>query len=322
MKILLLTLLFLTACASSNTSTRNPNSTNSINEIGQQVLGTSYQGPFEINPEGYKRTKAKVYLPLQYDAKKSWPVIMLLHGFGGTIDIQDNYLTMRFRVSKKGFILVIPEGTPTPNGIKTPEGEDLSGKPFWNATDFCCDFGKTGVDDVTYLSRLLDEVKSRYSVDEKRVSLFGHSNGGFMANRLACEIGDKLNGMASLAGGSFKDGKLCRAPTPNKFLQIHALDDDRIPYTTHPEFAGGRETIDQWLTRNRCNAQSKKKNDVDYVFLIPGADTQEETWTNCKSGKKVALWTIKAHKAEKHNPHIPIFHLNFSDAVIDFLLRD
>src|SRR4051812_3323016 len=86
---------------------------------------------------------AAVLLPADYTIDRAWPLVILLHGYGATADLQDIVFGLGVRVDDLGFILVKPEGT-----------TDASGAQFWNATDECCDFGGTGVDDVGYLSGL------------------------------------------------------------------------------------------------------------------------------------------------------------------------
>lgn len=284
-------------------------------------IANPFLGPFNVNPEGAKRAPAKVYLPLDFARKEQWPLVVLLHGFSGTADTEDLYLTLRFRVSARGFVLLTPDGTATPAGVKGADGRDLSGLQFWNATDFCCDFGKTAVDDVGYLNKLIRLVTEKYNIDPARVYLFGHSNGGFMANRLACEDGPTFAGIASLAGGSFASTEQCTQPKPIKYLQIHALNDKTIPYHDDPRFAGGSATVQQWLARNKCQGASRKTLHQDFLLLAPGNDTALEAWNDCESGKPVAFWTIQAHEGEHHDPHVPIFNLNFTDAVLSFLLN-
>lgn len=282
-----------------------------------------FQGPYDAVLPEFNRPSAKVYLPLQYSrgaGQKKWPVLVLLHGFGGTAETEDLYLTLRFRVSSRGFILVTPDGLKMPQGTLSPEGRDVSGNQFWNAIDSCCDFGKTGVDDVGYLKALVHQIKKQYSVDSSRVYLLGHSNGGFMANRMACEIGDELAGVANLAGGSFKNEENCRAPAAMPYLQIHAENDKTISYVGTATYAGGEESVAQWIRRNGCSARSKKSSKRDFLFLIPENDTSVETWTNCQGGNEVAFWKIKAFEGEHHNAHVPLFNLNFTESVLDFLL--
>ena len=101
---------------------------------------------------------------------------------------------MKFRplAEARGFLYCYPDGT-----------IDRWGNRFWNATDACCDFGNTGVDDAGYLRGVIEEIARRFAVDRKRVYLIGHSNGGFMAYRMACQSADLIAGIASLAGTTF-----------------------------------------------------------------------------------------------------------------------
>lgn len=315
-------MLFLTACAGTPKRTIASGPEGSNLPMVPALLAKTFQGPFLVNPEGATRAAAKVYLPLEFAKKESWPLVVLLHGFSGTAEIEDTYLMMRYRVSSRGFILLTPDGSALPKGTTTPDGGDVSGLQFWNATDFCCDFKKTNVDDVGYLSKLIETVKLKYNVDPDRIYIFGHSNGGFMANRLACEMGGQIAGIASLAGGTFADAGKCRAPTPVAYLQIHAEDDRKIPFENGPpEMAGGRLTVQQWTTKNGCAGSSRKTLEQDFLFFAPGNDTKQEIWTNCKSGKPVAFWTINTFENEHHNPHIPVFNYSFGEKVLDFLLE-
>lgn len=282
----------------------------------------NYQGPFMVNPSGETRQASQVYLPLQYDANTEWPLVILLHGFGGTAEQEDTYLTMRFRASEKAFVLVTPQGLSTPAGTAIPGGPDYSGRPFWNATDFCCDFARTRVDDVSYLNRLIDAVSAEYKIDPRRIYVFGHSNGGFMANRLACEIGDRLAGIASLAGGTFDQVAKCAKPVAVPFLQIHAPNDDTVVYDLNTQYGGGVQAVNQWIQRNGCTGPATKLARQDFLLLKSGEETSIQEWQNCTSSKPVAFWTIDEFTAKNHNPHIPFFNWSFSGAVLDFLLKN
>lgn len=275
----------------------------------------------EIHLENYKRKPALAYLPDQYSDSKSWPLVILLHGFTGTAKSQDRYLKLSERVSKRGFIALVPEGTETPAGTIGEDGRDLGGNQFWNAIDTCCDFGRTGVDDVGYLLTLIKHVKQKYKIDDTQVFVMGHSNGGFMANRLACESGETFAAIANLAGGTYKDPAKCNKPSAVRYLQIHAENDETILYNEAPYWAGGRPTVDQWLNKNGCSAEAGRADAKDYVWLIRGADTEPTVWKNCSSQKEVQLWTIRSYEHRLHNPHIPFFHASFMDAVLDFFFK-
>jgi polyhydroxybutyrate depolymerase len=278
-----------------------------------------FQGPFSLNPSGETRKAANVFLPLQYNenaGQKKWPLIILLHGYSGTADSEDRqYLMLRYRVSTRGFILVVPEGT-----------ADKKGNHFWNATDTCCDFDQSNVNDVDYLLKIIALAKLNYKVDPSRVYLIGHSNGGYMANRLACEQSGVIAGIASLAGGTYKDPTKCRLKEPISYLQIHAENDPTVSYSDTPAYAGGLATVHQWVTRNNCLGDPTQGTGMKSVLLIPGfaKDTSVLNWKACEKGTEVALWTIKKYESPKgdpiqYQPHIPIPSLTFMDSVISFL---
>ena len=93
-----------------------------------------------------------------------------------------------------GFLYAFPDGT-----------RDRLGNRFWNASDACCDLFQSGVDDVAYLTAVIDDMSARFHVDAKRIHLVGHSNGGFMSHRYACDRAERVAAFVSLAGDNYKD---------------------------------------------------------------------------------------------------------------------
>ena len=115
------------------------------------------------------------------------PLIVSLHGFGGSSAYQSAYVPLQARVNTDGFALLLPNGA-----------RDGEGNRFWNPTDWCCEGGKSGEDDVAYLTELVAE--ARTVRDFGPVYFFGYSNGGFMAHHMACKGLPGLRAVASLAG--------------------------------------------------------------------------------------------------------------------------
>ena len=118
------------------------------------------------------------------------PLIVSLHGYGGNSADHAAYVHLHERVNTDGFALLLPNGT-----------LDSRGYQFWNPTDRCCDGGKSGEDDVAYLTELVASAKK--VKDFGPVYFFGYSNGGFMAHHMACKGLPGLRAVASLAGTSY-----------------------------------------------------------------------------------------------------------------------
>ncbi|MCA9269673.1 MAG: prolyl oligopeptidase family serine peptidase, partial [Planctomycetales bacterium] len=184
---------------------------------------------------------ARLFLPSNYNSRTDWPVVVLLHGYSAGGVLQDLYLGLSRRVDELQVVALIPEGTR--NGL---------GLPFWNATEFCCDTFGSGVDDVGFINKLVDHVVETYRVDAKRVYVMGHSNGGFMAFRLACEAPERYAAMLSLAGATFKDEKRCKATLPTTIVAVHGTLDPIVLYGGTPLYPGAEETVSRFRSRNGC----------------------------------------------------------------------
>jgi polyhydroxybutyrate depolymerase len=304
-KFLFLTMFFAVGCATS--SPRQPSS----------FFG-NYKGPMEVSPVGFNRP-SKIFLPKNYDEKDKWPLILMLHGYTSNASQADTLLGLSKRVTSRGFLLLTPEGTELPY---TDEAHGWKkGDKFWNATDFCCDLEKTNVDDVGYLLALIKEASARYHVDEERIYLFGHSNGGFMTNRLLCETDRFFAGAITLAGSTYKDPKMCRLKNPVSYLQVHAEDDPTVAYGENQFHAGGLGTVEQRVSAAGCKGAGVKGPEEELVFSISGLDTTPTTWSNCEERTEVILWTLRPYESRWHAPHHPWFRDAAGEKAIDFLMR-
>ena len=81
------------------------------------------------------------------------------------------------------------------------------------------------------------KVQARYPVDSRRVFVLGHSNGGYMSHRMACDHADLIAGIVSLAGAAYDDppaGELplprCRPSEPVAVLEVHGMADGTVRY--------------------------------------------------------------------------------------------
>ena len=247
---------------------------------------------------------AEVQIPSDYTATTRYPLIIVLHGYGATGAIQSAYLGLNDRVDSKQFVMVRPDGTANANGTR-----------FWNATPACCaavaefedNSGEdyTQIDDVAYIRSLIEEASKTYSIDTSRIGLFGHSNGGFMALRMACESSDYVTALVSLAGSTFDNPATCAPATnPVSVLTIHGDLDETISYAEGaigPEsYPGAVETSGRFASLAGCDADNPVIQDnLDVVGNIDGAESTVLSYTDCNEGTGVEFWTIVG------GPHIP-----------------
>jgi polyhydroxybutyrate depolymerase len=256
-----------------------------------------------------------VFVPSGYDAATPTPLVILLHGFGFSGAVQEAYLQHQPLAEARGFIYVHPDGT----------NDNVVGRSAWNATPACCAFG-SDVDDVGYLLSIIDQVSADHNVDAKRVYFIGHSNGGFMSYRMACEAADRVAAIAVLAGATFDDPADCDPSQPVSVLHVHGTEDDTIAYegATTPiineAYPGARQSVSTWAQYNGCDPVATPGEDgLDIDQLIPGPETTTEIFDGCPTGIDVELWTIEGGK---HIPDIatPTPPYPLSEGMIDFLL--
>lgn len=256
-----------------------------------------------IAPPAWTERPATVYAPAGYDPQKAWPMVVLLHGYSASGFVQNLYLGLSDRTTKDGFVLVVPDGT-----------KDTNGNLFWNATDYCCDFGGVGVDDVAYIGALMDEAEATLNIDAKRIYLVGHSNGGFMSYRMACEVGDRIAAIVSIAGATFMDESKCVGTARVSVLQVHGTDDDTILFDGTGGYPSAAETISRWTARDGCSEQTETAEAFDLDDAVPGDETQTTRWSACQDATTVELWTMYG------SGHIPAFPADFSARAMQFLL--
>jgi polyhydroxybutyrate depolymerase len=263
-------------------------------------------GPRVPRTLGPADRRAEFVVPPAHDGTTPLPLMMLLHGYGATGSAQGLYFRASATARARGYYLILPDGT-----------VDSSGNHFWNATPACCNNDGSTVDDVAYLTSLIDEAESLVPVDTTRVYIYGHSNGGFMSYRLACELSERITAIVSLAGADFLNETDCVPTRAVSVLQVHGTLDDMVAYDGTAEYPSARDDVLRWAGRAGCDAAtSTSGGSLDLVDSLPGAETTVEKWnTGCEPGLDAELWTITG------GSHIPSFNATWPPAVADWLLR-
>ncbi|WP_198318931.1 alpha/beta hydrolase family esterase [Azotobacter chroococcum] len=168
---------------------------------------------FTLRHDGLLRTY-RLHVPASYSAARPTPLLVALHGGGGSMDhqVDDARYGLIGKSEREGFILVFP------NGFSRLRSGKLA---TWNAGECCGAARDRQVDDVGFIRQVVAKVARQMTIDRHRIYAAGMSNGGMMAYRLACEMADVFRAVASVAGcaaarrrGPFPSCTSMRGTTP------------------------------------------------------------------------------------------------------------
>ena len=221
-----------------------------------------------------------VHLSSSYEASNSLPLLIALHGRLGTGKKMIKQTGFNGIADREGFIAVYPEGF----------------KRGWADGRGITHADKRDIDDVAFIDKLIKVLKENFSIDHGRIYIAGHSNGGFMAQRLAIERSHKFAAVAVVAA-SLSEWLASRF-TPSRPMPISFINGTADPVTP---YAGGRQpggtrvlsvedTVKIWVRFNGCN----KSPEVHESHGTNGATLVSVfTYGSCKNHSQVKLYKIK-----------------------------
>lgn len=221
-----------------------------------------------------------------------YPLVLVLHGYGATGKLQEAYFGLNHLAADNQAFVLAPDGL-----------TDSTGHQFWNADPACCDFDGTHPDDVGYLGGLIDAVSAAWPIDPAKVYVIGHSNGGYMAYRLACDRADVVSSIVVLAGAAASDPSTCNPTRPVDVLHLHGTADTEVPYST------AMPSEQQWATHDGCDPTLAAAGPA---LNLDGTSPDDETTpmaAGCPAGVDLELWTMQGIG------HIPAFTAQFEPTI-------
>lgn len=108
-------------------------------------------------------------------AGKPVPLVLCMHGRGGTADSFLSLSGMSRVAEERNFIVAFPEAgvyQQRPGGVR-------------NTLLWCGEYEGQKIDDTAFLLKVVEDMKSRYEIDPTRVYACGQSSGGMMTTTLA-----------------------------------------------------------------------------------------------------------------------------------------
>jgi polyhydroxybutyrate depolymerase len=249
---------------------------------GSRIRGDTTAERTSLRHDGRERTYV-VRVP-DAVARRNTPVplVIVLHGGGGNALNAESMTGFTAKANAEGFIVVYPDGTSRRGPLLT-----------WNS-GHCCGYAmQERVNDVAFLSALIDRLATDHPIDRRRVFVTGMSNGAMMSHRLGVELSEKVAAIAPVVGAVFGDE--ARPSRPVSALMINGMLDESVPYlggASGGRFSGSwdgtpaRPALDQarfWASANGCDVMLRSE---DRGAFLKGQHT-------CPAPIKVEIYSVK-----------------------------
>ena len=236
-----------------------------------------------ITVDGRARTY-RLHVPPSYDDSKRAPLVLALHGRLGTGEGQERLSHFDKISDEHGFIVVYPDGLDR-------SWADGRGK---SPSDV------KGVNDVRFLSELIEKLESQYQVDSSRIFATGMSNGGFMSGRLACDLADKIAAVGIVAASlSTNTAAICKPAKPISVLILQGTDDPLVPFQGGAlgkngeggEVLSHNTAVQKFAILNRCAASPQRQHIPDTAN--DGTSTDLAIYEGCATGVEVRGYAVE-----------------------------
>ena len=218
----------------------------------------------------------RLYVPAIYTGATARPLILNLHGYTSNALQQQQYSNFMPIADTANFLMVYPNGTYN------------SGQRFWNAG-----ISTALVNDIAFLSALIDSLDLTYNINLNRVYSCGMSNGGFMSHTLACELSNRITAIASVTGSIFNQqyGPNCHPTRPVPVMQVHGTADPTVTYTGSTTSMAIDSVVKYWVRKNNCNPVATFSN-VPNTSTTDGCTAEHYRYLNGLSGSTVEFYKI------------------------------
>ncbi|RYY30132.1 MAG: phospholipase [Chitinophagaceae bacterium] len=249
---------------------KNPSTPQKVFRFSETILVDGLERTYLLN------------LPPTYYESGGFSLVIAMHGGGGDAEQFEKSSGLTDKGNRSGFIIVYP------NGIKST---GLLKAQTWNGGS-CCDYAvEKNIDDVKFISQLIDHLAGKYKINQKKVYATGHSNGGIMAYRLACELSTKIAAIAP-NGCTMTVTSPCKASRPVPVLHMHSVNDRNVPYrggygegVSKAYFPAVDSVLNVWSLIDACNTKAQKVEDNSGYTLF--------RWSDCLNQVNIRFYLTK-----------------------------
>jgi polyhydroxybutyrate depolymerase len=241
--------------------------------------GTATPGTttLSLSVNGFTRT-VYVHIPLEQGDKSPLPLVLSLHGSGATAVGQEEFTGSNFASDAEDFIVAYPQGL-------IPDGTGYD----WNVPNVPLTGGravpKGAANDVSFLTKLVGILESKYCVNPKMVYATGFSGGARMVSQLACDDSTLFAAVAPVSG--LRRPLPCPTKRAVPIISFHGSDDQVDPFAGNGEaywtYSVSTAAKD-WAKQDKCKSK--------VATSTPATGVTEFSYSGCKSGAAVELYEV------------------------------
>lgn len=231
---------------------------------------------------GERDRRYVVHVPAGYDSKRSAPVVIMLHGAGGSAWGAARETGWIAKSDEAGFLLIFPEAMrPDPSR----PAQFLRNPQIWNDGSGRAHAGRHNIDDVGFIRAMLDDLAARFAVDARRVFVTGFSNGASMTFRVGAELSDRVAAIAPVSGHFWLNNAKLTRPVPMLYiigttdpLNPLAGGEVPLPWGGVDRKAPIRDSVIRWAKLLGCPPEPRVLRDEGGVKIVaygPGEDASE-----------------------------------------------
>lgn len=247
-----------------------------------QVAPGNHEESLELG--GISRTFI-VRTPPKFDGKAKLPVVIMLHGAGGSGAGADVETRWTSKADLEGFLAVFPDGTPP---RPTMPARFLVNPRLWNDGS-----GRGGAkaDDIGFISAIIDRVEGGYAADPARIYCTGFSNGASMTFNVGIHLANRIAAIAPVSGHLWIKQEKLVYPVPLLFI-IGTADplnpigggEVTLPWGKqyHPPV---EDSIREWKRMLDCSPEMKT--------AVSRNGVREEIYDRCTKPGEVVYYTVE-----------------------------
>lgn len=255
----------------------------------------------QMTLQGQIRTY-RLHTPETYDAEHPLPLVVALHGSGELGQDMETKTGLSQLADQEGFIAAYPDAL----------------NKDWNVD------GTAPEDNVAFIQALIAHIQQIRTIDPQRIYLVGVSDGGLLAQKIACENPGQIAAIVTVAASlPVEFANHCQANIPVPMLMINGTADEIVPWDGGSEDAVqlGQgisippmpEVAQFWQQHNQCLASPRVSQRGNLVTV--------ESYGHCKDHADVVLMALKGAGHIWAGSMGPSAYLNTTEVAWNFFER-